>query len=111
MARKKIRIEEESGDVFVDLGYPDAGERRLKVRLAMEINKVLEQRALTQSAAAKILGLRQPHVSDITRYRLNRFSAERLMEFLTMLGRDVEIRISRHTSKNARPDVRVRLVA
>lgn len=111
MARRTERIDEGSGDVFEDLGYPDAGERRLKVRLAMEINKVLERRALTQSAAAKILCLRQPHVSDIARYRLNRFSAERLMEFLARLGNDVEIRIIPRTSRKSSAAVRVRLVA
>ena len=111
MARKKDRIDEGSGEVFQDLGYPDAGERRLKVRLAMEINKVLEQRALTQSAAAQILCLRQPHVSDITRYKLNRFSVERLMEFLSRLGNDVEIRITPRTSRRSPAAVRVKLVA
>ena len=68
----------------------DAKERRLKVHLALEVNRVLEQRGLTQVQAAKLLGLRQPHVSDLVRYRLNRFSVERLMEFLTLLGKDVE---------------------
>jgi len=49
----------------------------------------------------------QPHVSDLVRYRLNRFSAERLMQFLTRLGKDVEIRIAARGSRRSRADVRV----
>ena len=111
MAKTRIEVEEGSGNVFADLGYADAKERRLKVELALEVNCVLEQRGLTQSQAAKILGVRQPHVSDLTRYRLSRFSAERLMDFLTQLGRDVEIRITQRRARGARSAVRVHHVA
>jgi predicted XRE-type DNA-binding protein len=52
----------------------------------MHLNRLLEHRGLTQSQIARRLGIRQPHVSDLKRYRLNRFSAERLMEFLVTLG-------------------------
>jgi predicted XRE-type DNA-binding protein len=111
MAKKRIEVEEGSGNVFADLGYADAKERRLKVELALEVNRVLEQRGLTQAQAAKILGVRQPHVSDLARYRLSRFSAERLMEFLTQLGRDVEIRITQRPARRPRSAVRVHHVA
>lgn len=93
MARRRIAIEKGSGNVFADLGYPDAKERTLKVRLAMEVNRILATRRLTQAESARALGILQPHVSDLTRYRLDRFSVERLMNFLTGLGSDVEIRI------------------
>lgn len=93
MARKRIEVQAGSGNVFADLGYPDASERSLKVELAMEVNRILEERGLAQERAAKLLGIRQPHVSDLVRYRLNRFSVERLLDFLTRLGKDVEIRI------------------
>lgn len=111
MAKRRIEVEEGSGNVFADLGYGDAKERRLKVELALEVNRVLEQRGLTQSQAAKLLGVRQPHVSDLARYRLSRFSAERLMDFLTHLGRDVEIRITQRRARRARSAVRVHYVA
>lgn len=107
MARKRIAIETGSGNVFADLGYADAKERRLKVELAMEVNRLLGERGLTQARAAKLLGMLQPHVSDLARYRLDRFSVERLMRFLTRLGRDVEIRISTRPVRGARPSVRV----
>jgi predicted XRE-type DNA-binding protein len=95
MARKRaIEVQVGSGDVFADLGYPNARERSLKVRLAMEVNRVLSERQLAQDRTAELLGIRQPHVSDLVRYRLNRFSVERLMDFLTRLGKDVQIRIA-----------------
>lgn len=111
MAKKRIGIEAGSGNVFSDLGYADANERRLKVELALEVNRLLDQRGLTQAKAAKVLGVRQPHVSDLSRYRLSRFSVERLMEFLTQLGRDVEIRITQRPARRARSAVRVHHVA
>jgi predicted XRE-type DNA-binding protein len=61
----------------------------------MAVNLILGERDLAQDRAAKLLGIRQPHVSDLVRYRLNRFSVERLMGFLTRLGKGAEIRIAR----------------
>lgn len=107
MARKRIEVVAGSGNVFSDLGYADAKERTLKVELAMEVNRILAQRALGQERAAKLLGLRQPHVSDLVRYRLNRFSVERLMEFLTRLGKEVEIRIATRPAGRRRTAVQV----
>jgi predicted XRE-type DNA-binding protein len=107
MAAKRNMIETGSGNVFVDLGYADAKERTLKVELAMAVNRLLQARGMTQAAAAKALGILQPHVSDLKRYRLDRFSVERLMGFLVALGRDVEIRIRARTARSARPAVRV----
>jgi predicted XRE-type DNA-binding protein len=110
MAKKRTEVEAGTGSVFADLGYADARERSLKVQLAIEVNRLLEERGLAQERAAKLLGMRQPHVSDLVRYRLNRFSVERLMDFLTRLGRDVEIRIARRRSGRRRSAVQVRHV-
>lgn len=107
MAKRRNEIEVETGNVFSDLGYADAKERTLKVQLALEVNSALKQRKLTQAKAADLLGIEQPHVSDLVRYRLNRFSVERLMRFLTQLGKDVEIRIAKRPARRARPAVRV----
>jgi predicted XRE-type DNA-binding protein len=107
MARKRIEVEAGTGNVFADLGYADAKERTLKVELALEVNRVLKQRKLTQSRTAELLGIVQPHVSDLARYRLNRFSVERLMQFLTQLGKDVEIRIATRPARRPRSAVRV----
>ena len=85
------RIERGSSNVFADLGFADAGERKLKVQLAMELNAILTNRKLTQSATAALFGIAQPHVSELANYKLNRFSSERLMHFLVCLEQDVEI--------------------
>lgn len=107
MARKRIKVEAGTGNVFADLGFPNAKELQLKVRLAVEVNRALEERQLSQDKAAKLLGIRQPHVSELVRYRLDRFSVERLMDFLTRLGKDVQIRIATRPAGQARAAVQV----
>lgn len=91
MARKREKVEVGSGDVFVDLGFRDAEERKLRVKLAMQINDLLAERKLSQMEAARLLGISQPHISELKNYKLGRFSSERLLRFLTQLDRDVEI--------------------
>jgi predicted XRE-type DNA-binding protein len=78
-----------SGNVFADLGLPDAEERQTKLRLAYALNAVIERTRLGQAAAAR-LGLNQPKVSALRNYKLEGFSAERLMTLLTALDQDVE---------------------
>src|SRR5919109_282726 len=82
-----------SGNVFADLGLPDAAELDTKVRLAVAINYLLESRRLTQAAAAAALSINQPKISALKHYKLEGFSVGRLMTFLTALGSDIEIRI------------------
>jgi len=90
-----------SGNVFADLGYPDAEERQTKLRLAHAINGVIARRRLTQGAAAEKLGVNQPKVSALANYKLDGFSVERLMTFLTALDQDVEIVIKRKPRSRA----------
>jgi len=87
----KTKITHGGRNVFADIGFADAGERQAKTRLAMELNKILKARKLRQVEAAKLLGIPQPKISALTNYRLDGFSVERLMDFLTSLDRDVEI--------------------
>jgi predicted XRE-type DNA-binding protein len=89
--QRKERIVKSSGNVFADLGFADADERHTKVRLAAAINEVLQRRGLTQGKAAEQLGINQPKISALSKYRLEGFSVERLMRFLTSLNQDVEI--------------------
>jgi len=83
-------VAESSGNVFADLGFADAEERKTKVQLAASINAVLERRSLAQTKAARQLGISQPKVSALRNYKLEGFSVERLMHFLTALDQDVE---------------------
>ena len=69
-------------------GLMDAAD---KLRLAHTINTILDKRHLKQAEAARLLGVNQPKVSALKRYKLDGFSVERLMAFLNALGRDVEI--------------------
>ena len=72
-------IEMGTGNVFADLGLPDAGERQLRVQLATRLNDLIQAERLTQAAAAQRLGLAQPHVSELKNYKLTSFSSERLL--------------------------------
>ncbi|HVX73702.1 MAG: helix-turn-helix domain-containing protein [Devosia sp.] len=85
------KISRGTRNVFADLGYPDAEERQTKTRLALEINTLIKARKLRQADAGEILGVPQPKVSALANYRLDGFSVERLMGFLTALNQDVEI--------------------
>lgn len=80
-----------TGNVFEDLGLPDAEELLVKSNLAMKINKIIEKRHLSQTQAAAILGIPQPKISMIQHGKLRGFSLEKLCHLLTLLGRDVDI--------------------
>jgi predicted XRE-type DNA-binding protein len=84
-----------TGNVFADLGFPNADERQAKLRLAYTLNQVIEERKLRQADAATVLGVTQPKVSALRHYKLAGFSVERLMNLLTALDQDVEIVIRR----------------
>ena len=98
-----------SANVFADLGYADADERQTKLRLAHAINGVIGRRRLSQAAAAEKLGVNQPKVSALANYKLDGFSVERLMTFLTALDQDVEIVIRK--KPRSRPAARISVVA
>lgn len=102
-----MKIIKSSGNVFADLGLPGAEERFLKARLAAEIARAITGRKLTQAAAAKLMGIDQPKVSHLLHGRLAGFSTERLLTWLTALGRDVEI-IVRKTARRRAGRLRVR---
>ena len=87
----------------------DAEERHTKLRLAFAINEVIVRRRLTQAAAAEKLGINQPKVSALANYKLDGFSVERLMTFLTALDQDVEIVIRK--KPRSRAAARISVVA
>jgi len=103
----KIRIRKGSGNVFADLGLPNAREKHTKVRLAVAINHILAARHLSQTRAARQLGINQPKISALSRYRLDGFSVERLMHFLARLGCDIEIIIRQRPSSRSKKPSRI----
>jgi predicted XRE-type DNA-binding protein len=93
MARKSTTVarEKSSGNVFADLGRPHPEQKLLKARLTLQIYRNIQARRLTQAQAGQILSIKQPHASLLLRNRSGNAPVERLMEFLTALGHDVEI--------------------
>ena len=91
-ANEAENMTEGSGNVFADLGLPNADQEQTKARLTL--GRIIKDRGLTQVEAAKVLGIQQPHVSALIRNRAGSFSVGRLIEFLTALGRNVEITVT-----------------
>jgi predicted XRE-type DNA-binding protein len=87
----ELEVQDSTGNVFEDMGMRDADERLAKAELARLIRNAVRARGLTQTAAAHLLGIKQPDVSDLLRGKLARFSRERLERFLNAL--DLEVRI------------------
>lgn len=88
-----LGIEASSGNVFADLGLPDADKLKIKSGLVIEICKVIRAQALTQQAAAERMGISQPKVSDLMRGSFSSLSERKLMDCLARLGYDIEIRV------------------
>ena len=80
--------------MFADLGLPHPEQELRKARLTLQIYRIIKARRVTQTQAGEILGIRQPQVSLLMRNRSGSFSVERLMDFLTALGHDVEVRVT-----------------
>jgi predicted XRE-type DNA-binding protein len=90
-----LSIESSSGNVFADIGLPNPEEYLIKAELTRQIAREIKRRRLTQARAADLLGIDQPKVSALLRGRLDGFSVERLLRFLTRLGQDVDIVVRR----------------
>jgi predicted XRE-type DNA-binding protein len=88
-----VEVYESSGNVFADLGLPDAEERYAKAMISRLISKAIDARGLTQAQAAELLKTTQPKVSAVVRGQLAGFSLERLFRFLTALGMNVRVEV------------------
>jgi predicted XRE-type DNA-binding protein len=97
-----------SGNVFADLNVPNPEEALAKARLASTISDIIDEQKLTQAQAAKLMGVDQPKVSAIVRGRLAEFSIERLLRFVLLLGRDVDIAVKK--TPRSRQHARVRVL-
>src|SRR6266480_4940829 len=87
----KKRYEVGSGNVFKDLGIPNAEEHLVKAQLVFKIESIMKSRRLKQAEAAELLGIKQPDVSNMLRGEFRQFSVERLLRFLVALDHDGEI--------------------
>jgi len=87
-------IEVSSGNVFADLGLPDAEQLKIKSGLAIEITRALRRLGLTQEEAGRRMGIPQPKVSGLMRGDFSNLSERKLMECLNRLGYDIEIKLT-----------------
>ena len=105
---RQIDHEVSSGNVFEDLGFPDAQEHLLRARIVTEIYSIIKSRNLTQTVAAAVLGITQPQVSRMLKGNFGEYSVDRLMRFLTLFDRDVDIVIRKKRSKKKHGKVTVK---
>lgn len=107
---EEIKVYSGSGNVFADLGLPNADELLIKAELVHQISELILERKLTQIEAAELLGIDQPKVSALVRGKLSGFSTERLFRFLNALGSNVEIRIIPKSQSNIQAQTRVVMI-
>ena len=93
-----IEIELSSGNVFADLGLPDADKLKVKSGLVIEITKAIRKLGLTQVEAARRMGIPQPKVSGMLRGDFTNLSERKLMDCLNRLGYDIEIKVKPATA-------------
>ena len=105
--KKRADYEVGSGNVFVDIGLPNADEHLVKAQLVYKIDGLMKARRLKQVEAAKLFGVKQPDVSKMLRGDFRQFSVERLLRFLVALGQDVEIVVKPHRGTRKGATLRV----
>ena len=94
-----IDVEFSSGNVFADLGLPDAEKLKIKSGLVIEITKAIRRLKLTQAEAAERMGITQPKVSALLRGEFSNLSERKLMDCLNRLGYDIEIKVRPATKR------------
>lgn len=88
-----------SGNIFADLGLPNAEEHQLKAALVVQLKRLIAEREMTQTDAAKLVGMKQPDLSKLLRGQLKLVSVEKLMRMLTAFDQDVEITVKPHRKR------------
>ena len=105
--RRPVEHEKSSGNVFADIGLPNAEEHLIKAKLVLKIDGLMRARGLKQAEAAKLFGVKQPDVSKMLAGDFRQFSVERLLRFLVALGQDVEIVVKPYTGTGVGPALHV----
>src|ERR1051326_1065138 len=102
---KNKDFEISSGNIFVDLKVSNPEKRLAKVKLAIQINHLIEIKELNQKDAAQLLGIDQPKISALSKGKLAGFSLERLFRFLNILGQDIIIEVVPKTRTKKKPNI------
>lgn len=90
---ESVEVQRSSGNVYADLGLPDAEKQKIKTGLVIEIRKAMRALGLTQQAAARRMGISQPKVSGMMHGDFTNLSERKLMDCLNRLGYDIEIKV------------------
>jgi predicted XRE-type DNA-binding protein len=96
-----------SGNVFKDIGVPNAEEHLVKAQLVFKIDAIMKRRHMKQKEAANLFGVRQPDISKMLRGEFRQFSVERLLRFLVKLDQDVKIVVKPHRNRHNAPALHV----
>ena len=99
--RRKMEMQDAQEDIFADLGRPDAQDHYVKAQLIFQMQQIMKARKLTQTAVSKLMGIKQPDVSNLLRGRFRGYSIERILGFLQALDQDIEI-VIKPKAANAR---------
>ena len=91
MTTPTIAVETGSGNVYADLGLPDAQEMLVKAKLATKIAEIIKRQNMTQQEAAELLAMPQPKVSMMLRGQFRGISESKMLNCLARLGRDIDI--------------------
>ena len=87
------KIEDSTGNVFKDLGFPAEEADNLKIRseLMIHVLQVIESRGLKQREAGEWFGVTQPRISDLVRGKIDLFSIDTLVTMLSHAGVQVSV--------------------
>ena len=93
---EEIEIYEGSGNIFADIGLEDADELLARAQIGVAVLKILQNRKLKQREMADLLGIKQAEVSHLMNGHFNRFTTDKLLDFLKRLDQKVIIQVSQH---------------
>ena len=91
-----MRTTKGSENVFVDCGFPAAEAENLRIRakIMMALTGYIQKRKITQSRAARIMGVSQPRISDLVRGKIGLFTIDTLVNMVTAAGLKVDVDIT-----------------
>jgi predicted XRE-type DNA-binding protein len=101
----ETHMEESSGNVFADMGLPEADELLTRAKLGYAVRMILKQRGLKQREIAQLLDIKQPEVSNLMQGKYHLFSEGRLFHFLNLLDRKVTVRVEPRRQGDSPQDV------
>jgi len=107
MTESDEQIIEGSGNVFADLGLENADEPLVRAELTHLIYAELRDRRITQTEAARLLGLQETEAAQLMAGRFVHSSTDRLLHLLTALDRDVDIVVRPRPAGQIRAKLRV----